>query len=64
MKVGNKQGKQWEVIVEYVSFPNERARQRAYEQYADTIIAGYRNELKLKEQERQKSKGLENLADK
>jgi len=64
MKIVDKQGKQWEVVAEYVSFPNERARQRAYEQYADTIIAGYRNEMKLKEQERQKSKGLENLTGK
>ena len=52
----------WKAVIEYVSFPNERARQRAYEQYADTIIAGYRNKLKfLEEQERQKNNGLENM---
>ena len=64
MEVGKKQNKQyqWKAIIEYVSFPNERARQRAYEQYADTIIVGYRNKLKfLKEQERQESNGLENM---
>jgi hypothetical protein len=64
MELDKKQSKQyqWKAVIEYVSFPNEKARQRAYEQYADTIIAGYRNKLKfLKEQEMQKNKGAKSL---
>ena len=38
---------QWKAVIEYVSFTNERARQRAYEQYADTIIAGYNKRLEV-----------------
>ena len=63
--MGKYRKKEWnpKIVVEYVPFPNERARQRAYEQYADTILAGYRNLLKYEKEKAEKEGREFNLED-